>query len=445
MIPRERGALNLQPDLSMTPKKLDAYLADIGLNTDQFNMDAACGLYLSEIERKLADPANTKELLPSYLSSDIDLVPGSRVAVLDAGGTKLRTALVSFNEKRSALVEKISSHAMPGSYGRISKEFFFDKIIEAMGDMPKFCNCISFCFSYPLAMAAKDEGRVIQLAKQLEVDDIVGFDLIRGLRDAFIRNGLPANKKTIVLNDSTAVLLSGLTRAEAYNNYVGFILGTGVNMAYLESCSNIRLPAPAGTDSMILNMEASRYDKMPRGRIDTAMDEEMLDTGDYLFEKMVSGKYLGRLCTLVIKDAAERGLFTNNSAQSMAALKTLETGSISAYFRDPPSGPLRDLFSRIAPEDDRRTLSILIDAVINRAALYCAAALGAVILKSGKGPGTITGIAAEGGTIRHLLPMHEKIKWYLETYLYEKHQKRTAFLFIENAALIGAAAAAFCR
>jgi hypothetical protein len=41
--------------------------------------------------------------------------------------------------------------------------------------------------------------------------------------------------------------------------------------------------------------------------------------------------------------------------------------------------------------------------------------------------------------------MYKKIKRYLETYLYEKHHKRIAFLFIEDAALIGAAAAAFCR
>jgi hypothetical protein len=41
--------------------------------------------------------------------------------------------------------------------------------------------------------------------------------------------------------------------------------------------------------------------------------------------------------------------------------------------------------------------------------------------------------------------MYEKIKLYLETYLYEKYHKRVAFLFIENAALIGAAVAAFCR
>jgi hexokinase len=192
-------------------------------------------------------------------------------------------------------------------------------------------------------------------------------------------------------------------------------------------------------------MEASRYDKMPRGRIDIALDRDMLDTGDYLFEKMVSGKYLGPLCTSVIKDAAGEGLFTDTSAQSIASLRTLETGDISAYFRSPPSGPLADLFGRITPEDDRRTLSALIDAVINRAALYCATALSAVILKSGGGPGTTTAIAAEGGTIRHLLPMYEKIKCHLETYLYEKYHKRVMFLFIENAALIGAAAAPFCR
>ncbi|GAG98502.1 unnamed protein product, partial [marine sediment metagenome] len=58
------------------------------------------------------------------------------------------------------------------------------------------------------------------------------------------------------------------------------------------------------------NIEAGNFSKGPRGEIDIKFDSTTIDPGMYVYEKMLSGAYLGGLATEVIRYAINDGLFT---------------------------------------------------------------------------------------------------------------------------------------
>jgi hexokinase len=432
----------------MNNDRLDKYIKDNCLDVTSIDMDSACKLYISEMERKLSNPENKKELLPSYLSADFIVERGKKVAVLDAGGTNLRTALIKINADLSFTIDKLRNTVMPGSQGKVTKDFFFNKAVEVLKYLLDETDYLSICFSYPLTMSSRYAGSMIQLSKQLEIDDITGCEIILEFKKALIRTGSNIPSRITILNDSVAVLMGGIARSLArYDGYMGFILGTGVNMAYIEDCNNLlNISRDYTSNSMAINVEASRYCLMPRGRIDNLFDAETLDPGDYLFEKMLSGKFLGPLFLCVLQDALNADLFSEGLGEKINNIKTIGTYDITSFFYRPEkNNVLIDLYNQMFYDTDRKVFQTLLSAIIERAAFYCAIAISAVVLKSADNKTNIKfGIIIEGGTIRNLNIMLDKIKNYLSDYLRKKKSINYDFILIENAALIGTAAAAFC-
>jgi hexokinase len=431
----------------MKDNKLQKYLSDNSLDISQIDINSECNRYIAEMERKLSDPKNQKELLPSYISNTPLLEPGKKVAVMDAGGTNLRTALVTVNDDLSFKVEKQQKDAMPGSQGKVSKEYFFDKAASLMKCLLNETDYLSICFSYPLAMVSRYAGSVIQLAKQLEIEGIIGTEIISEFKKAFLRAGSNIPSKITILNDSVAVLLGGTANSlSKYNGYAALILGTGVNMAYVENRENIHgICNEYAHNAMILDVEASRYGLMPRGKIDTLMDDNTVDPGDYQFEKMSSGKYLGSLFLYILRDAVESNLFSKELGKQIHGMTVIETRDITGFFYRPnDENVLRRLYNLMSIYD-KKVFDTILDALLDRAALYCAIAASAVVIKSinEKNHGKY-GIIVEGGTARNLHILFDKIKKYSSVYLKKQRGIEHEFIFMENAALIGSAIAAFC-
>jgi hexokinase len=196
---------------------------------------------------------------------------------------------------------------------------------------------------------------------------------------------------------------------------------------------------------MVLNVEASRYANMRRGRLDIEMDKMFMDRGDYLFEKMVSGKYLGLLCMLLLKDAANDGLFTPSFVKSIQQLKRIETKDLSDYYRCSEDSLLMRFSDQATDQKDREVFSALIGALINRAALYCTIAISAFVLKSNPDTDKSVGIMVEGGTFYNLSPIRAEIQNSLEMYLKKMKKINYDLITVDNAVLTGAAMAAFCE
>ena len=99
-----------------------------------------------------------------------------------------------------------------------------------------------------------------------------------------------------VVNDTVATLLAAKATEgdRTYSSYLGFILGTGTNTAYVERNANImKVPGLDPAGSMIINSESGAFDKIEQSQFDRAMDARQTDPGHAPFEKMIAGGYLG--------------------------------------------------------------------------------------------------------------------------------------------------------
>ena len=129
------------------------------------------------------------------------------------------------------------------------------------------------------------------MGKEVAVENCEGSLIRKGMEMAFRRAGYTGELRIMVLNDTAAVLYSALT--DGNRNAIGFILGTGMNSAYFEKTANIPKISPVQRELMAINMESAYFSAVPSGMIDRAIDENSRNKGAALFEKMVSGAYLG--------------------------------------------------------------------------------------------------------------------------------------------------------
>ena len=84
-----------------------------------------CDDFLAEMTRGLNGEPSSLVMIPTYMETARELPRGRTVIALDAGGTNLRVAAVTFDADGKALVEDLTRHRMPGTEGEIGKDEFF--------------------------------------------------------------------------------------------------------------------------------------------------------------------------------------------------------------------------------------------------------------------------------------------------------------------------------
>jgi hexokinase len=328
-----------------------------------------------------------------------------------------------------------------------------------MTDIVDVSSSIGFCFSYPTEILPSKDGRLIRFCKEVKAKQVEGELIGENLVTAIEAAGYKGSKRVVILNDTVATLLAGISASHgslggaksrqafpnrAFDSYVGFILGTGSNCCYIESNRNIAKKSDLESDrEQVINVESGSFQKAPRGKIDLMLDESTLDPGRYTFEKMFSGAYLGALCLKTLQEAGREGLFSKAVTEELLALKDLETKDVNSFMYFPEGdNPLAVSCSR-GHEQDCIAVWYLLDALIERAAKLVAFLLSSVVLKTdkGKNPCTPVCITAEGTTFYELKSLKAKIDYYLKSYLEETHNRFVEIVRAENATLIGAAIA----
>ncbi|KIH44451.1 Hexokinase, partial [Ancylostoma duodenale] len=119
-----------------------------------------------------------------------------------------------------------------------------------------------------------------------------------------------------VLNDTVGTLMACAFKENSCQ--IGIIVGTGTNACYMEKLSRIEklgnecdgdhLP-----DEMIINTEWGAFgddgalDSI-RTEYDRFVDQHSINQGKQLFEKMISGMYMGELVRVVLESLAREGL-----------------------------------------------------------------------------------------------------------------------------------------
>ena len=89
------------------------FLVRHGMEPERIDPDAWIGPMLDEMRSGLAGGPCSMDMIPTYLSNDGTLEQGKYAAVIDAGGTNFRCALVRFGAQGPELLD-LSKCRMPG-------------------------------------------------------------------------------------------------------------------------------------------------------------------------------------------------------------------------------------------------------------------------------------------------------------------------------------------
>lgn len=302
-----------------------------------------------EMSAGLAGRPSSLQMIPAFVRADGRVPANTPVVVLDAGGTNLRVTTVSFGEDGAAKVAPFQKAPMPGTRGRLSATAFFEALADAM--MPVLRKAekpakgkldVGFCFSYPATITPGLDAVLLHWSKEVDAPAVIGKAIGASLAKVLRKRGYDV--RFIVLNDTVATLLSGKSagKGKDYAGYVGFILGTGTNTAYVERVSKIGKLKDAGVavdaDTMIVNVESGNFSKAPTSDFDDLFDATTKTAGVYRFEKMISGGYLGGLGETTLKLAAREGLFSAAGAAKIASLSNLPNMDLDNFAADPANG-----------------------------------------------------------------------------------------------------------
>lgn len=337
----------------------------------QVQADAEIDKISQEMVRGLNGEDSSLLMLPTYLTVASQVEEDRPVIVLDAGGTNLRIAVITI--KNGRVNEKcFSVYPMPGTYGLLKKNEFFDEIAEKIAPLSDQSDIISFCFSY-IAEPLPDHDAVLHaLCKEVSVEGIEGVKVCYELSEALKRCGVSQKFSFYLLNDSVASLLGGIPEVPSdrtYTGSIGLIWGTGFNICYSEKTSNIKKLSAPQMDHMVINTEVGRYTGFAQGEIDVVLDQNSMIPGDHQTEKMIGGAYLGDLICHAIRAATETGLLS----KSFSGMAKLELYDVDAFLRHGAG-----IETQACTEEDLKTLREIICAVYRRAAKIVACMLVAV-------------------------------------------------------------------
>lgn len=420
------------------------FLEKYRMDHQGIDIDKNVKAFIDEMQRGLEGQKSSLDMIPTFIEVKNDIPVNKSVIVIDAGGTNFRCASVKFNEKKEPIIENLKKHIMPGVEREVTKDEFFDAMAYYIRDIINISAKIGFCFSYPTEILPNRDGKLLRFAKEIKIKQVLGQTIGKNLNLGLKRIGLP-DKEAVILNDTVASLLSGINyQNRIFSGYIGFILGTGTNCCYIEKNSNIKKRNDIElSGSQIINCESGGFGKFQSGEIDAAFDKSTNNPGVHVFEKFISGAYLGALCLMTLQTAAKDGLFSKNIADEIENLKNLGTIEINEFLYFPYG------YNRIAnickngKSDDLQIVYFICESLVERAAKLSAINISAMTIKSdcNTSPDRPMCIVAEGTTFYSLKGLKSKTEFYLKQYLENELEIYYDIISVENATLIGAAIA----
>ena len=410
---------------------------------EKIDRQAMIATFLSEMEKGLKGETSSLRMIPTYVGVNGKIPQGAKAAVLDAGGTNFRSAVVSI----PPTIEDKMNQPMPGAKSDVTEDEFYGAFAEELKRVaPKATvKKYGWCFSYNCDATPELDAKLNCWTKGIRapmiVGQYVGKELLKRLGGGEIA----------IVNDTVATLLAAKATEgdKTYSSYLGFILGTGTNTAYVEKNRNIvKLQGLDPSGSMIINAESGSFDKLAQSNFDKAMDQKTQDPGHNPLEKMIAGGYLGGVGLELYKAAAKAGLFSAKAASAIGGIGALETMDLdnfcAAFKKEGRDNPLDAIF---ADPDDAKMARRLGIPVFERAAVLTAIHLAAFCIKSGEGADDSAPIAinADGSTYYKTcaIPFADTVKKELDDMLVQRRNIHYCITpRVADAPMVGAAIAA---
>ncbi|OMJ26373.1 Hexokinase-1 [Smittium culicis] len=328
--------------------KLKTYLKELydDFNVSDDKIDQIIKRFHVEMQDGLERDDGYLPMLPSFVTSRPTGKEKGTYLSLDLGGTNLRVCLVTLNgDSTFGLVQQkytITNEA--------KSENLFDWIANCVDlfvvehslkpDQGKSMIPCGFTFSFPIIQSAINRGTLLMWNKGFSVPNVVGRDVAVMTQNAFMRKHLNVKIVAIVNDTIGSLMASGYVHPDSQ---MGIIFGTGTNACYWEKREKILKWNPEEDiphfEEMILNMEWGAFDKisstLPYTPHDNKLNRKSINHGLQVFEKMISGLYLGE----VIRNALlwlvdRRVLFEGRSSDTLNDAYKLDTAYVSSIVAD---------------------------------------------------------------------------------------------------------------
>uniref|UniRef100_A0A3P9IS52 hexokinase n=1 Tax=Oryzias latipes TaxID=8090 RepID=A0A3P9IS52_ORYLA len=326
-------------------KKVDRFLHAMRLNDDQICEISA--RFLAEMRKGLSSESNAAaavKMLPTHVRSTPDGSEKGQFLALDLGGSKFKVLQVKVREgvgiRKGEVEMEEKIYPMPTElrtgtgaelFDHVSeclKEFLHEKKIDTKKKHP-----LAFTFSFPCEQPSLDQGFLLSWCKNFRVRGLQGKDVVRTLRDAISRAGEMDMEVLAMVNDTVATMMTcGFD--DPYCE-VGLIIGTGTNACYMEDMRHVDL-IEGDEGRMCINTEWAGFgDDGALNDFTTEFDREVdaasSNPGKQIFEKMVSGMYLGELVRLVVLKMAKLGkLFDGHVSDALRTKGKITTADVAA-------------------------------------------------------------------------------------------------------------------
>lgn len=414
--------------------------------------------FIHHMKSGLQGKTSSLAMLPTYVELNASLPKNENVIVLDAGGTNLRSALIHFNTQGQPVIDNFRTTHMPGSKGEISCDEFFDSIVDEIQDIAEKTDKIGFCFSYTTQAMPNHDGKLLFFSKGIQAKGHENMLVGEGLRAALARKGFKKDYKIIIVNDTVTTLLVGIAATaktpNKFDDYIGVILGTGVNTAYAEKNESItKISGMKYGVRQIINVESGNFSGYLHGSIDREFDKTVAPLGKQSFEKTMSGAYLGPLTGHVLRAMCRENVFSHVMSSRLSPINTnLLTKDIGQFLYYPlnPTHILGKIACEVMKEDsksgeeDVEAMYLTCELMVERAAKFLAVNIASVILQSNRGHSPLKPVCVviDGTTFYATKGLKSSTEYYLHQILRQEKRRYFEIIRVDNASLLGAAVAA---
>uniref|UniRef100_A0A672ILV3 Hexokinase-2 n=1 Tax=Salarias fasciatus TaxID=181472 RepID=A0A672ILV3_SALFA len=373
--------------------QVDAFLHNFQLS-DQVVMDVSMR-FRREMDKGLCrdtNPTAAVKMLPTFVRSTPDGTEQGEFLALDLGGSNFRVLLVKVlgNGKQKVEMEN-QIYEIPENIMRGCGSELFDHVADCLADFLEKLGIkdrklpLGFTFSFPCLQTKLDESVLISWTKAFRSSGVEGKDVVGLLRESIKKRGDFDVDILAVINDTVGTMMT--CGFDDHHCEIGLIVGTGTNACYMEHMRNLEL-LDGDEGRMCVNTEWGAFGddgalEDLRTDIDREIDAGSLNPGKQLFEKMISGMYMGELVRLILVKMTRERLLFQGKVTSALLTTGLIFGFLSDVYREDEGlasaeKALRGLGLDPSAEDCAATRRVC-QIVSARAAHLCAATLASLL------------------------------------------------------------------
>uniref|UniRef100_A0A4W4ECA8 Hexokinase-2 n=1 Tax=Electrophorus electricus TaxID=8005 RepID=A0A4W4ECA8_ELEEL len=380
-----------------------------------------------ELDKGLGRDTNataTVKMLPTFVRSIPDGSEKGDFIALDLGGSNFRILRVKVSHEKKQTVQMESQiYETPEDIIHGSGTRLFDHVAECLGDFMEKHKIkdkklpVGFTFSFPCAHTKLDEAVLLTWTKRFKTSGVEGMDVVKLLNKAIKKRGDYEADIMAVVNDTVGTMMT--CGFDDQRCEVGIIIGTGTNACYMEELRHIDL-VEGDEGRMCINTEWGAFGddgslEDIRTEYDREIDRGSLNPGKQLFEKMVSGMYMGELVRLILVKMAKEGLlFEGRITPELLTRGKFETKHLSAIEKTKEGlTKAKEILTRLGVEpsmDDCIAVQHVCAIVSFRSANLIAATLGGILnrLKDNKNVPRLRTTVGIDGSLYKMHPQYSR-------------------------------------